>query len=92
MLTCDGEFHTAHIQTNRIASAHLFVRIRTFRRAPLFKRPSLHWKTLGHGPILAPLTFRPRRLHKYYNPAAPWLVALNQINMQAWATKEIQHS
>jgi len=80
-----------HIQTNPTASAHLFVRIRN-RRAPLFKRPSLYWKTLGHGPILAPLTFRPRRLHKYYNPAAPWLVALNQINMQARTTKEIQLS
>lgn len=49
-------------------------------------------ETLGHGPILAPLTFRPRELHKYYNRAAPWLVALNQIDMQARTTKEIQHS
>lgn len=52
-----------------------------FRRALLRRvRPCIGklWYTVS---ILAPLTFRPLRLHKYYNPPAPWLVALNQINM-----------
>jgi len=42
--------------------------------------------------MLAPLTFRPRRLHKYYNPAAPRLLALNQINRQARTNKETHTS
>jgi hypothetical protein len=77
---------------DRTASAHLFTRIRTLAANRCSSGLRCIGKTLGHGPILAPLTFRPRRLHKYYNPAAPWLVALNQINMQVPTTKETYYS
>jgi hypothetical protein len=93
----DDLFHAAYIRRIELCTLISLLAFAELafahpQRELLFKRPSLYWKTLGHGPILAPLTFWPRRLHKYYNPAAPWLVALNQINMQARTTKETQHS